>query len=241
MQLNKISLIPWIAATVACTVLAVSGCVSGNGTLLATGLTVGTFLFMLIPVLHIRNRKVQRMREKTDLLLQWEYASYQAEDIAARQSMRVRKRSIAVALLLSVCIVIIILPFLLISLDQNSGLPPMLPYLLTGMLLPWIAVPIAPAVVVNKIRQRPCTTLIGRDYVLLTNRHIGLNDRYELNAEKAKTELEEDGNCMRLCVQYSFKAGRTLRTLYKWVEIPVPAGKEPDAVAFAHRFCLDAS
>ncbi len=235
MELNKINLLPWILVVFFCAALTAYGAHTGNGAALASSLSVGTILLFLIPVLHIRNRKIQRVQNKTDLLLCWEYAPFEAEDIAREQYLTARKNSLFVAMLLSVCMAIVFIPLVWHSVRPQSGLPPMLPYMIAAILLPCLGVPLVPAIVANRIRRSPCITFIGRDYVLIANRYIGLNDRYKLNLERAEIDVV-DGKRMRLHVQYSFKGGRTLRTFYKWVDIPVPYGKEQEATEFINRF-----
>lgn len=239
MELNKIRLLPWIAGLLICAALAIYSAGLGNWALFASSMTVGTVLLFLLPALYARNRKIQKVQDQTGLLLHFEYPSYQREDIAQEQFLAVRKTSFRVALLLCFCMAVVFAPLVWHSMQPQSGLSPMLPYMIAAMLLPFVAVPLAPAMVANSIRRSPCMTYVGRDYVVVANRYIGLNDRYKLNAQRA-TIHSGSGQRMRLRVQYSFLAGRTIRTYFRWVDIPVPYGKEREALHFVETFNTNA-
>ncbi|MHB1314371.1 MAG: hypothetical protein ACYCX2_02660 [Christensenellales bacterium] len=209
---------------------AFAGEAAGNGLFLATGVTVSFLSLLMIPAFYVRDKRVQKIRQKENPIVEWEYSDSEAEDIAQMQMRIIRKQSIRFSLLISICLAVIFLPFYMLSLQENSTLPPMLPVALPFILLPWLSVLIAPSVVAEKVRQRPCVTLIGRDYVLAANRYLGVNDRSRLKAEEFKFSQGSGGAMSTLSVQYSFLAGRYVGSLFRlWVDIPVPHGREEEA------------
>jgi hypothetical protein len=128
-----------------------------------------------------------------------------------------------------VCLVVIFVPFVVLSMQEDSGLPPMLPVALPVVLLPWLAVPVVPAVVARKIRRYPCVTLVGPDYILVANRYLGINDRHDLTAVETRYEPSPDGGMATLRVRYRFKVGRVTTLIHRWVDVPVPHGREREA------------
>jgi hypothetical protein len=167
------------------------------------------------------------------VLIRFDYEPREIEEIVSEQRKLIFKKSVRLSVLFSICLTIIFLPFVLFSMEPDSQLPPMLPIALPCVLLPWLSLIIAPYVVNTAIRIRPCVSLVGRDYVLIANRYHGVNDRYELTADRIRFENGKDGKMASLCVRYSFKAMRTAipRTFSLWVKIPVPHGRKSDAKA----------
>lgn len=211
--------------------LAFYGGLTANEPVLGLGIAAAFVCLILIPAFHQRAKRLRKIFEKENVLIRFEYEPSEIEEIAAAQRHAMFKKCIRLSVLFSVCLTIIFLPFVLLSMEPDSQLPPMLPIALPCVLLPWLSLIIAPYVVSKTIRARPCISLVGRDYVLVTNRYHGVNDRYQLRADAVRFENGKGGRMGTLFVKYSFKAMRTAlpSTFSLWVNIPVPYGREKDA------------
>jgi hypothetical protein len=226
--------LPLLAAMViAFTGLAFYGGLTANEPALGIGIGAAFVCFVMMPAFHLRAKRLRKICEKENALIRFEYDLSEIKEIAVEQKKLMLKKSIRLSVLFSVCLAVIFLPFVLFSMEPDSELPPMLPVALTCVLLPWLSIIIAPYVVSNTIQARPCVSLIGRDYVLIANRYHGVNDRYQLHADRIRFEKGKGGKMGCLSVRYSFKAMSAAmpRIFNLWVQIPVPHGRENDAAA----------
>ena len=224
MKQNKSIVVLGVLAAISAGI-AVYGGMLGNEPMLGAGVAVGFLSLLMMPAFHNRAQKIRKIREKENPFIYWEYADDEVEDIAEEQRRVVRKKSVWLSVLISICMAIIFLPFYLISLQENSELPPILPIALICVLLPWLSVLLAPSVAVGKIRVRPCVSIVGNDYVLVANRYLGVNDRWQLKAGKFRLEESTSGAMAKLSVQYSFRAMKSMGIFHLWVNIPVPPGQ----------------
>lgn len=215
--------------TAICGAAALYGLIAGEERLIAGGMGAGFIFLLLIPAFRQRSARVDKIRAKQDALVEWEYGPHEIEKIVEAQRPVVRKTSASLALLVCVCLIVIFAPFVVLSMQEDSGLPPMLPIAIPVVLAPWLAMPLAPGVVARKVRRQPCVSLIGRDYILVANRYLGINDRHALTAVEAKYEPSQDGDMATLHVRYQFKVGRLTFLVNRWVGIPVPYGREREA------------
>ncbi len=211
--------------------LACYGGLSANEPVLGLGIGAAFLCLAAIPAFYLRAQRLRKIVEKENALIRFEYEPGEIEEIAAAQRYAVIKKSKGLSLLFSICFAIIFTPFVLFSMEPESKLPLMLPIALSCVLLPWLSLIVAPYTVSKKIRTRPCISLVGRDYVFVTNRYHGVNDRYALEADFIEFEKGIDGAMSRLRVCYRFKAMRTSRIFKLWVDIPVPHTREDDAMA----------
>lgn len=213
--------------------LAVCGGISANEPMLGLGIAAAFLCLLLIPAFHLRAARLKKISQKENPLIRFEYASHEIDEIAAVQRQAVFKKSVRLSILFSLCFAILFTPFVLMSMEPNSELPPMLPFAVACVVLPWLSLIIAPKVVENAIRTRPCVSLVGRDYVLIANRYQGVNDRLSLTADRIRFENGRDGNMGCLNVRYSFKAFRYhTQTINLWVQIPVPHDREKETTVF---------
>jgi|GEM_PF-2833668 len=224
--------LPLLAAmAIAFAGLAFYGGLTANEPVLGIGIAAAFVCIVLMPAFHLRAKRLRKICEKENVLIRFEYDSSEIKEIAAEQKKLMFRKSTKLSILFSICLTVIFLPFVLFSMEPDSELPPMLPVALTCVLLPWLSIIIASYVVSRIIQARPCVSLVGRDYVLIANRYHGVNDRYQLHADRIRFEKGKSGKMGCLCVRYSFKAMRTAmpRTFSLWVQIPVPHGRENDA------------
>lgn len=208
--------------------VAVYGGVTGSDAYLAVGLGCAFVLAVFIPVYYLRLAKKRRITGRTDALLCWEYSHREADIAAAQQAKEVRRSSRGLVILMCVCVGIIFAPFVVITPDHD-----------VRTLLLWIAIPvtlspllallIAPAVVSSTVRRPPCVTLVGRDYILLTNRYLGVNDRFGLQLAEAAIQDAPSGPRLRVIYTFQMKYGRCIPFP---VVIPIPRGQEEEAAAF---------
>lgn len=215
----------------ACAAAAVYGMIVGNELMIGLGACLGFVFLLLLPAFLLRAAKIKKLLARQDALAIWEYSAEEADEIAMIQRKVIRKSSRGLALLICICLIIIFLPFVVLSNQEGSELPPMLPIVIPVVLLPWLSVFLAPAAAANKIRSHPCLSVIGRDYIFVANRYLGVNDRYALTAAELKYEPPKRGGMAMLHTRYQFKAGRTTRLLSHWVDVPVPRGKEAEAMS----------
>ncbi len=234
--MEKTNRVPLLAALAFAFIgLAFYGGLTANEPELGLGIAAAFLCFILMPAFHLRAKRLRKIFEKENVLIRFEYEPSEIEEIAAAQRHATHKKCIRLSVLFSVCLAIIFLPFVLFSMEPDSQLPPMVPIALPGVLLPWLSLFIAPYVVGKTIRSRPCVSLVGRDYVLATNRYLGVNDRHQLHADCIRYEKGKDGQMGTLFVKYSFKAMRTAMpsTFSLWVQIPVPYGRENDSAVLS--------
>jgi hypothetical protein len=210
-------------------VVLLCGLIADREEMIAAGAAAAFLFLLLVPAFGLRAGRVEKIRARQGALLAWEYAPCEIGEIVRTQRRAIRKTSVSIALLMCVCLVVIFVPFVVLSMQEDSGLPPMLPVALPVVLLPWLAVPVVPAVVARKIRRYPCVTLVGPDYILVANRYLGINDRHDLTAVETRYEPSPDGGMATLRVRYRFKVGRVTTLIHRWVDVPVPHGREREA------------
>ena len=224
----------WIVWTIAETAFAaatVYGGVTGKEVFLGAGAAGLLLGFVLAPGIAMRAKRRQQLAQQYGLLARFEYSIAETEEIAAAVIPDVRKRSVRLSILFSVCFVIIFTPFIIISAEKGNVPPALVCTAAVCVVLPWLSLAIAPAVTVRTIRNYPCVSIIGRNCVLIANRYSGLNDRYALTAEDAIFVPGKDGGMAVLRVCYRFRAGRVPVQIRQWVEVPVPRGRETEAEA----------
>ncbi|MFZ5974966.1 MAG: hypothetical protein ACOYU3_06115 [Bacillota bacterium] len=219
------------ALLIVCGVLIAYGAVSGDETLLLPGVVAAPVLLIVMLVYWKRSAQRKKMLKQDGHLIYWEYSDQEAEAIIARELPSIRKKSRAVAILLSVCFIVILLPFVLITLQADPG-SPILVIAIPAALLPLLAIPLAPAAEAARIRRYPCITAIGRDYALIANRYAGINDYSRLKLEHAQLLQEKQEGMLWMRAHYSYRAGRVPSTIRKSVDIPVPGGRESEAEDF---------
>ena len=220
-----------IILTIGFIAVAIYGGVSGNEAMLGTGAGGALLCLALMPALALRASRRRKIRERQDAYVCFEYSTAEAKKIAAAAKRSVRKTSIRVSVLLSICLAVIFVPFVVFSLEPGSALPSIWPIAVVCAALPWLSVPIAPAVVAHTVRSALCVSIVGRNCVLIANRYTGINDRYALEAEAVSFEPGANGGMATLHVRYRFRAGRTPRILRYTVAVPVPTGREAEAAA----------
>ena len=211
-------------------IAAVYGGVSGSGAFLAAGLAVAFLLLVFIPVFYIRAKKRRRLFSRQDALLVWNYAPHEAERIAKREAGKTRRQSVRLSILASVCLAIIFAPFIVIT--ESAGTRLLLLCIgIAAMLLPFISVAAAPSYTAAQIKKIPSVTIIGRDYILLNNRYIGINDRGGLMLVSAEVRAGDSG-IAALLLTYTFLM-RYGNVIHYTVEAPVPWGRNDEAMQFA--------
>jgi hypothetical protein len=225
-----------IAVSVLSTIAAVYGGVAGREGYLAIGLAAAFLSLIFIPVFYIRAKKRRRLYARQDALLVWDYAPSEAERIAAREAIRIRKTSIRLSILVSVCMAIIFAPF--VALAETPLARYLLLYIgVISVLLPFSSVYIAPAYTVSLIKRVPSLTIVGRDYILINNRYVGINDRAELKLVSAGVKHGGDGEeILQLTYKFRMKYGNPISFP---VDIPIPWGRSEQAVQFAERHRAD--
>lgn len=231
-----LSIMLLIIITIGFAAVAVYGGVSGSEALLAVGLAGAFLCLLLIPAFAVRASRRRKIREREDGLICFGYSFAEAEEIAAAVKPDIRRRSVRISAALSICIGVIFLPFILFSLQHDSGLPPMLPIAIPIAVLPWFSVLIAPEATASSIRKAPCVSFVGRNCVLITNRYMGINDRYALEADAMRFEPGKNGAMATLHVRYRYRAGRMPAKIQHWVRVPVPRGREKDATEIGKVF-----
>ena len=229
MKQNSIAYLAAITAAFA--TAGVIGGVSGSGLLIAIGAGGGLVGLALIPALHNRIKKADKIRQKQDAIVVWEYANDEIREIVSEQKRACFKRSMRVSVLLSICMAVIFTPFVYFAFQDSADMPLILWIGTACIILPWLSLLIAPAVVRRTITRYPCVTMIGRDYILAANRYLGVNDRHALKADSVRYEAGENGAMGRIYVHYGFLAMRPTRTFHLWVDVPVPRGRETEAAA----------
>jgi hypothetical protein len=105
---------------------------------------------------------------------------------------------------------------------------------IAAALLPFTSLLIAPAYTSRQITRDLSVTVIGRDYVLLNNRYIGINDRTSLTLVDAEIKMGGDtttGGVTSLFLTYTFtmKYGNIMHIT---AEVPIPGSRTMEA----HRF-----
>lgn len=207
---------------------AVYGGTTGGEGLLAAGLSIAFLSGIFAPIIHIRARKKARIRERQDALLIWRYGIQETDCIAEREAKKTRKSSISISILMCVCFIIIFLPFaVIIQAPENRFLIIYIGAIVA--LLPFISVYLAPMYTANQIRKQPSVTVIGRDYIIINNRYIGINDRAELTLKGAAIKPNPDGTGV-LTLDYMFRM-RYGHMHYK-ADVPIPQGRVAEAEQF---------
>ena len=182
----------------------VYGGVCGSDAALGVGLPVGFLSLLFIPILYVRANKRRRLFARQDALLVWDYAPYEAERIAAGEARKTRKTSVQLSVLMAVCLAILFAPFIFfVEIPQSARQLLMIIGPVT-VLLPFASIYFAPAYTVSQIRRCPCRTIIGPDYILLSNRYIGINDRADLRLVRAEVKHGAGGE-ETLQLTYTFK------------------------------------
>lgn len=225
---NRVPLLVVLAAVFAG--IAVYGGVSGSEPMLGMGIAAAFVCLILIPAFWLRATRLKKISSKENPLIRFDYAPDEINEIVSAQMKAVFKKSAKLSLFFSISFAVIWLPFVYFSLQPNPTLPPMLPYAVLCVLLPWLSLIVAPKVVESSIRTRPCVSLVGHDYVLIANLYHGVNDRSSLKAERLRFEKGDDTKMGMLHVCYSFKAMKYhTTTITLWVQVPVPRDRESDA------------
>lgn len=224
----KKNLIGLIIADILCIAFAVYGVLSQYEIILAIGLSCSFLLTVFIPVLWCRGNKKQRITQREDALLAWQYSYEEIDRIATMEGRKTRKASIGISILLFICIAIIFAPFIVITKNQNTRAILLIIGVIAA-LLPFFSIFIAPAVTMAAIRKTPSMTIVGRDYILMNNRYLGINDRASLKIRDVQTQQTPEG--MNLVVTYNFRMKYGNCMDYP-VMIPVPRGREIEAEIF---------
>lgn len=210
---------------------AVFGGAAGDEAMLAVGLSGAFLCLVLMPAFAVRSARKKKILKRQDALVCFEYSASEAEEIAAAARPAVRRQSIKLSVLFSICLAVIFAPFVALSMQPEPQLPPMLPVAAVCVALPWLSVLLAPAFTARTIRNVPCVSVVGRNCILIANRYLGINDRYALEADAVRFEPGKYGGMAKLYVRYRFRAGRVSMTILRWVEAPVPRGREAEAAA----------
>lgn len=223
----------WVMVLGLCVVaglaLVAVGLATGNESLLALGLPLGFLSLILLPVLLKRVSQQQKLLAGENLLADWEYGRDEAIIHAVRQRQVVIRTGWKLALLLTVCTAVILLP-ISGSLRAEIGAVPVALWLggAAAIVLIWAAVPVVAAFRASEVKQQPCRTRIGRHCLLVMNHYHPLNDYHKFTLERARLERDADGFSV-LKVDCSYVAGKRLSKFRKTVDIPVPAGMEKQA------------
>ena len=230
------SVIVLIIITAGFAAVAVYGGITGSEAMLAVGLEGALVCLLLIPAFAVRAKRRRKIRERQDALICFEYSFAEAQEIASAARPVILKRSIRISAAISICIAFIFMPFVLFSLQPGSTLPPMLPFAIACVVLPWLSVPIAPAATTYNIRKAPCISFVGHNCILIANRYLGINDRCALEADGMRFEAGKNGGMTTLHVRYCYRAGRVPTKIQHWVQVPVPRGREQEAVRVCAEF-----
>lgn len=215
------------AAAAACAAAVVYGGITGEQLLIGIGSGAGFLCLVFIPVVRVRAAKVQKIRQRDDALIVFEYARDEVDALVSAERRAALKKCRSLSILLSVCFAVIFAPFCVIV--RQSGGGQALPVIAAiCIILPWLSLLAGPWEAENRLRRAPCVSVIGRDYILVANRYHGVNDRHQLTAVGMRFEAQDEGMA-KLYVRYRFVAMRPTRTLHLWVAVPVPAGREDDA------------
>ncbi len=211
----------------------VCGIIADLDILFGVGLAEAFLSLILIPVLYLRAKKRRRIFARQDALLIWQYEPNETEHIAAAEAKKVRKSSVGLSILACVCLMIIFAPFIVII--EESSTKELLLYIgIIAALLPFTSLYIAPAYTARQITKAPSVTVIGRDYILINNRYIGINDRASLTLVDAavKTGSRAYGGSHALYLTYTFlmKYGNIMHFT---VEVPIPGSRKTEAADFA--------
>jgi hypothetical protein len=226
-----------IASAAMGVIITVYGVIADIGILAGVGLADAFTSLIFIPVIAVHSKKRHRISARRDALLVWQYASYEAEEIAAREAKKIRRTSRGLSVLASISLMVIFAPFTIIL--ENPETKKLLLYIgMIAALLPFTSLYIAPAVTVRQIKKAPTVTIIGRDYILLNNRYIGINDRAELTLVEAEVKksalVEDEGKRSALFVTYTFRM-KYGNIMHFTVEVPIPNGRQAEATEFAGR------
>lgn len=227
------SIIILIGSAVLGIIALVCGIIADIDILFGLGLADAFMSLIFIPVFYLRAKKRRRIFARQDALIIWQYAPYEAEHIAAMEAKKVRKSSVGLSVLACVCLVIIFAPFIVII--EDTATKHLLLYIgIIAALLPFTSLYIAPAYTVRQITKIPSVTIIGRDYILLNNRYIGINDRAALTLVDAvvKTGGIAYGGVSALFLTYTFLM-RYGNIMHFTVDVPIPGNCTADAVRFA--------
>jgi len=219
----------WGVVETAFAAAAVYGGITGKEVLIGAGAAGALLGLALASGIALRAKRRKQIAQQSDLLARFEYSTAEADEIATAAIPDVRKRSVRLSILFSICFAVIFTPFIFITAEKGS-VPSALLWAAAGcIVLPWFSLAIAPAVTAHTIRKSPCVSIIGRNCVLIANRYSGLNDRHALTAEEASVIPGKNGRMAVLRVRYRFRAGRVPVQLRQWVEVPVPRGRETEA------------
>ncbi len=224
---------PWVillcCTAVSGAVLAAYGAITGTEPLLALGLPVAFLSLILLPVLRKRARLQEKVERGEGLLASWEYSPAEAAQLAARRRGEVLRAGWKLALLLTVCGALILLPIAGAVANEFGAVPQAL-WLggaVTAVLI-WAAVPLAAAYQAGEVNSLPCRTRICGNCLVIANRWLPLNDYHRFKLERAAL-VASDSGLVVLRIDCSYQAGKRLSTFRKTVEVPVPAGMEEDA------------
>jgi hypothetical protein len=221
-----------VAAAV-CAAAAIYGGIAGVELLLGIGAAAGFLCLIFIPVTHARTVKTQRIRQRDDALIVFDYARGEVDEIVSAQRRIALKKSRSLSILFSICIAVIFAPFCVITRQSGDGQTLWIIAVIC-IVLPWLSLLVGPAAAENRLRRTPCTSVIGRDYILVTNKYHGVNDRHQLTAVETQFQAPRNGGMATLRIRYRFLAMNTpTRTFYLWVDVPVPRGREEEAKGLA--------
>lgn len=163
------------------------------------------------------------------LLACWEYSPAEAALLAARRRGEVLRAGWKLALLLTACEVLILLP-IAGAVTSEFGRVPQALWMggAAAVILTWAAVPLAAAYQAGETNNLPCRTQIRGNCLVVANRWLPLNDYHCFKLEHAALVTDCSGlGVLRL--DCSYQAGKRLSTFRKTVEVPVPVGMEEDA------------
>jgi hypothetical protein len=208
---------------------ALYGIVTGLEASLAAGLALTFIALLMIPVLNQRAKKKRRFMDRRDALLVWEYAAYETQAIAADAVKKVRKTSLRLSISFSVCLAIIFTPF--VALTKTGEVRFLILFIgILAVLLPFSSLCFAPAYTSSLIRRIPSLSIIGRDYILMNNRYLGINDRADLKLKTASVVTRGGGAVLTLVYTFRAKYGGRIEHI---VEVPIPGGRLDEAKRFA--------
>jgi hypothetical protein len=220
------------------------GLVSDTNILFALGLADTFLSLLLIPVFVTRDKKRARISLREDALLVFQYSADEAARIAAVEAKKTRTSSIKLSILACICLAVIFAPFPVI-LENQIARELVFTIGIVVAVVPFLSLVLAAFSVVRQITKEPSVTVVGRDYILLTNRYLGINDRTSLtlvdaevkaggNAYRKKNTRKKDGaqgrKALYLTYTFTMKYGSIMHFT---VEVPIPEACAEEARRFA--------
>lgn len=234
MEKSKVMLAALYIAIAASGLFMIYGAVY-DGFVLGISIAAAFILAVYVFAYHLRISKLNKIYNADGHLIYWEYAPEETENVIAHELASLKKGIKAVAILVFVCLIIIALPFVILSMQKNP-FSPMLIIAVVVVSMPLIAIKITPLSIAAAMRKAPCTTVIGRDHILNANRYLGINDYYLLNLEQALLIEPGQYGMYFLRLTYSYRAMKSPATIRKTVDVAVPLGRENEAEKFCAEF-----